>query len=576
MIINSISLRNFKSYGNNLQTIHFSNNGELILLRGENANGKSSLLESIDFSIFNIVRGKNIKRVPNYVLPNRFNKNLEVEIDFNNWVGDNIKINRKLSPKGLKITKNDVDITSGFELMTQSEKDNIIGLEYNTYKSLVSLNLADFANFINLDVEIKRNLLNRLFNLDEFDNYLNITRELLKPLYKQREILENKIFSNESVIETYKNNIENLFEQKSRQNFSLIDKNSIKEKMLGLKSIYDNLKKDIEDLELEIRPLNHSLKNNAKVFESQKNKIFEDDFRLNDLYKKIEIFENGNCPLCGTELNTKKHKLEHEKLNEEYKTLEKEILDLKKIHSELRNDVISKNKDRKDLISQIDDKTIELDRLKAEMNNLKNQYQNQKTGTIYISEINKNIDNVEKENDNAKKEIDSLNIKIKKLEKIIGALSERGIRQGMIETIVRPINEHLAKYLIDLESTHTVKLNNQFDASIKDRYEDVHIETLSTGEARKINISIALSYMEMILGMNKKTNILFMDEVFASVDPDNINLMLKVLKKFSTRNKINVIIVNHSNFDMTNFDRVIKIYKEYGFSQIKEEEEIKN
>lgn len=66
MIIKSIGIRNFKSYGNNIQTLFFKEKAELILVKGENGSGKSSLLESIDFSLFNIVRGKNSKRVPNY------------------------------------------------------------------------------------------------------------------------------------------------------------------------------------------------------------------------------------------------------------------------------------------------------------------------------------------------------------------------------------------------------------------------------------------------------------------------------------------------------------------------------
>lgn len=40
MIINSISIRNFKSYGNNLQKLSFSKDGSLILLTGQNGNGK--------------------------------------------------------------------------------------------------------------------------------------------------------------------------------------------------------------------------------------------------------------------------------------------------------------------------------------------------------------------------------------------------------------------------------------------------------------------------------------------------------------------------------------------------------
>jgi len=40
MIIKEISIRNFKSFGNNLQTIKFGEDGQLILLCGKNGHGK--------------------------------------------------------------------------------------------------------------------------------------------------------------------------------------------------------------------------------------------------------------------------------------------------------------------------------------------------------------------------------------------------------------------------------------------------------------------------------------------------------------------------------------------------------
>ena len=85
MIIKSISLKNFKSFGNNKQTVEFdTTTGNLILLSGQNGAGKSSFQQSFDFSVFGIVRGKNGKRVPQTILPNRINKNLETEIEFIN------------------------------------------------------------------------------------------------------------------------------------------------------------------------------------------------------------------------------------------------------------------------------------------------------------------------------------------------------------------------------------------------------------------------------------------------------------------------------------------------------------
>ena len=105
MIINDIGLKNFKSYGNNMQKVYFKE-GELILLSGDNESGKSTLIESIDFTIYGIVRGKNKSKITLAKLPNRQNKNLETEINFINDDGDKVLIKRKLEPTSFEIFKN--------------------------------------------------------------------------------------------------------------------------------------------------------------------------------------------------------------------------------------------------------------------------------------------------------------------------------------------------------------------------------------------------------------------------------------------------------------------------------------
>jgi len=565
MIINSIALRNFKSYGNNLQKLTFSEEGSLILLTGTNGNGKSSLLESIDFSLFSIVRGKNTKRVPNYILPNRTNKNLETEIDFVNWNNDNVVINRKLTPKGFKISINGADRSDRYEVMQQQEKDDIIGIEYNTYKSLVSLNLADFANFINLDTDTKKKLLNKLFNIDEMDSYLSIAKELLKNSYKRKEKLESLILNNTNTIGTYKNNVQIILE-----NSGSIDKQKIKEEINEYKTEFIPLKNDINDLKEIVRGLSPEIRSKSDIYNIKKNKITEDEFLLGELSKKIDIFKEGSCPFCGSVLTDDFHDKELKKLLQEYEEAKNSLIDLKKSYNEVRIEVSAKVDERKQVMNELNSKEIRFDYLKDKIKDLRNEY-DRNTDSVSIVELNRNVELLENENIKYSKAFDKLGEKIVKQEKLVELLSEKGIRRGIIKTVVDPINEHLAKYLIDLESMFNVRLDDNFDAIIKERFiDDIHVESLSTGEARKINVAIALSYMEMVISMNKRTNILFMDEVFASVDDENVDLILKVLRNFSKRNKMNVIIATPLTFDVVHFDRVIRMEKVNGYSMIRE------
>jgi len=103
---------------------------------------------------------------------------------------------------------------------------------------------------------------------------------------------------------------------------------------------------------------------------------------------------------------------------------------------------------------------------------------------------------------------------------------------------------------------------------------EIHPESLSMGESKKINIAIALSYLKLILKF-RKLNILFLDEVFSSMEPDNVEYTLKVLKKFTKEFNLNIIILDPKVYftdtsDFSHFDRIIKIYKKMTFSTIEE------
>jgi exonuclease SbcC len=191
MIIKKLKFKNIKSYGNKIQEITFDDKGGLVLLTGTNGSGKSSIMEAIDLVIFNQVRGKESSKIPLKNFPNRLNNNLEVEIEFFNYNNDFIKMKRLVSPNDFEIVVNSEPYTERFKILTDTEKENIIGFNYQTFKSFISMSMNDFLNFIHLKPEDKRNLLNRLFNLDDIDDYLSITKEFINQ--NKKEVLnENK------------------------------------------------------------------------------------------------------------------------------------------------------------------------------------------------------------------------------------------------------------------------------------------------------------------------------------------------------------------------------------------------
>jgi DNA sulfur modification protein DndD len=574
MIIKSITLKNFKSFGNNKQTLTFNTvTGDLILITGKNGNGKSSLQQSIDFSLYGIVRGKNGKRVPQSILPNRINKNLETEIEFINNKSNEILIQRNLEPNSAKILINNVDET---KKVKKDDLINILGFDFETYKSIISMSVSDFANFIDLTPEEKRNIINKLFNLQDLDNYLSLCNGKIK------QFSEEKLKIN-SILETNKQTIQTL-----NQNIITIKRSGIEDKQKEIENLKierDSKKVPGQKLKQEIESLNPKLINLEKQKQDLENRrnittneIFELKVELKNLEDKINVYKSGICPICDSDLKDTNHQHNFNDILEKQKNLLARYKDLEKTKNEL--------------LLNITQLSNEKDSLQRQKNNLTNQYNNivsdfkiisrrieelsvDTKNDISIDELTKNITELKQKNNDYINKIEHLNNSIRIHEDLKEIFSIKGVRKNIIKNIVKPINVYLQDILNELKSLYNIKIDEEFNVNIFERLIDVHPESLSTGEGKKINIAIALSYLKLILKF-RKLNVLFLDEVFSSMDPDNVKYALKILKDFTKEYNINIIILdpniylNDNSMELDYFDRIIKMEKKLNFSIINE------
>jgi DNA repair exonuclease SbcCD ATPase subunit len=578
MIIKSITLRNFKSFGNNKQTISFNTtNGDLILISGKNGHGKSSFQQSLDFCSFGIVRGKNGKRVPQSILPNRINKNLETEIEFINNLSDTIKIQRNLEPTNAKIFINDLDETKKFKNLKKEERDKIIGFDYETYKSFISLSVSDFANFIDLSPEEKRNIINKLFNLQDLDNYLSLSNGLIKQKNDEKLKYETIIETNKKTIEALNQNIINI------KRSGVIDKQKEIQNLENLKNSkrepYIKLKKDLAEIDIKIKELELERQDYDNQRHNIYNDILEIKVEIKNIEEKIGIYSSGFCPLCNTNLIDDTHLHDLSDLNSKQSDLNSKgnKLEEKKNSILLKLTQISNQKDsllkRKSSINtEFNNLTYELKSITSKIAILKEE-----KNEISVDEIIKNINELKTKNIENTNKINEINNKIKIYEELKDVFSNKGVRKSIIKNIVKPINVYIKDILDELKSPYDIKIDEEFNVNIFERLTiDVHPESLSMGESKKINIAIALSYLKLILKF-RKLNILFLDEVFSSMEPENVEFTLKVLKNFTREFKLNIIILDPkvyftdtSNFGFNYFDRIIKINKKMSFSTIEE------
>lgn len=583
MIIKSISIKNFKSFGNNTQTVFFSTStGELILLSGENGAGKSSLQQSIDFSLFGIVRGKSGKKVKQSILPNRINKNLETNINFINNSSNDICIQRGLEPTLNKLIINNSDDKKVAKSYT---KEDLIGFDYDTYKNFISMSVSDFANFIDLNQEDKRNIINRIFNLKDLDNYLSLCNAKIKQYNDEIVKYSTIIQTNTQTIESLNRNIVSI------QNVDLYDKerelSKLEEEKESKRDPYISLKKKIESYQPIMIELDAKLLELNEQKNINNNKIIEIRIEIKSLNDKIRIYKSGSCPTCNSDLKDHNHLnilteiiSKSEELTNQYTKLEskntKLTLKINKISTE-RNNIL---KEKSTTTTDYNNIIYDLKNISKKISELK-EYNNSNEN-ISIIELSKNIKDLKNKNTENKNKIDKLNNEIKIYDELKLVFSNNGIRKNIIRNITKPLNIHLKDMLIDLKSPYNIKIDDDFNVNIYERFLlNVDPESLSVGESKKVNIAIALSYLKLILKY-RKLNIIFLDEVFSSMEPEHVELALKVLKDLTKEFNLNIIILDpnvyfrdSSSFGYNYFDRIIKITKNLNFSTINEES-IKN
>ena len=522
----------------------------------------STIKRVLELCAFNKVQGEKGKRIALTKLPNRRNGALYAGIFFKNFKNQTVSKKIYIQPNDFEMFVDNEDYSKKFKNLTEKQREEIIGYNPDVFKSFISLNINDFKNFISLSTEDKENLLNKLFNLTEFDSLLSIVKEIDKNNQKLIDNYENLIYENNDEIDDFRKILLTIKSNKEKTKDEKL--NELKEQILSKKPRYDELtnliNKSVE--ESENNKIKYGkLKTITNNKESEQNKI---ELRIDDLKIKIKHFESGICPICETDLkdNTHIHKLDDYKNELSIKQEEYNKCD-KFLEQCFLEDVKLNNKNR-ELFLIIQKNNEELNQLKIELATLNKQFKELKeTEDKNSTELDDKIKVLINKNKELSYNLDGLNKKKETYKILIDLFSVDGIRKNMIKNIIKPINKNLNTILNLLDSEYKAVLDENFDAKI---YEldilEISAETISKGEDKKINIAIALSYLKTILE-KRHCNLMFLDEIFDGVDSDNRDLMLNVLKDFSREYKVNIIVIYHdSNIKMNIFDKIIKVKKD--------------
>jgi DNA repair exonuclease SbcCD ATPase subunit len=561
MIIEEIGIRGYKSFGNNEQVLKISTDkGQLILLVGKNGNGKSSLLESFEYTLYGKVKsGKTKKWHKLSTLPNRINGELLNRIKFQSS-GTEVEIRRGIGPGVLDLIENGVVNERAGKANIDEKIEKYIGMDIETFKSFISMSINDFKNFISLTNEEKQLLLDKLFNLE----VINILNSILKDINKNNKIrmasLDSEIKTLDDSIDSIKKSIEKAIEREKENIQSEIDE--LMTEMNSKKDEYKILKEKVEKIKEKENELIEEL-------DSEKRQYINTQNDIKNVQREIDLYDSGKCPTCRTDFNSDhfislRQTLVEKKegFNSVLKEIENNIKSIKEKQTKLKT--LSEK-----ITTSFNDLNYLLKNYKSQIDKLQIKKKNESGGdSINIQEFQNTIIELDDKKSISKEGSTICKEKEMYYKELNRILSEDGVKKAIISGIIKPINHFISENIKKMILPFDVKLDETFTAEIKSLGSVIEHDTLSTGETKKINIAILIAYLKLIR-TKKHINILFLDEVFSSIDLEGIDSILLLLKSFANDYNINIFVVHHAILSEEMFDRILKINKEV-FTSIEE------
>jgi DNA repair exonuclease SbcCD ATPase subunit len=552
MKIKTIEWKNFGSYGNNTQRIVFDENqGNFYLVLGGNGAGKSTMSDVIKFGLYGKVDNKKLRD-----LPNRFNNALSVKIVVEKNPTTIATIERGIAPNFFRLYINGVEYDqAGKKNMQEFLEEEILGVPYYVFNNMVSLSINDFKSFINMGVHDKRMIIDRLFGLEVLGAIKWKVRYQIKAMKEHIDMIDTEISVIERNVASSLQELENLNEK--LKTASEEKKKDLSEKVEKLNEFIQSAKEKIGQIVDKSKEVDEAARQWEELINGHKTEIHV-------CTEKIRLYEAGKCPTCEADLTTDHHK-------------------------SMLQDYIKRDEEARSAIEKIKEKITELNQRRDKIRDVYNDLNTKKTSAstqiqTYSQELGKlNENNASDEqtqslqniiDDNTEKKKDAIHRKgleekkanfYKIIEDIFG---DKGVKISALKRILPVLNAEIRKVLHDLNMDYRVSFNEEFEVDIQHLGFRVSPEQLSTGERKKVDFAALIALIRLMKTKFAGLNLIYLDEIFSSIDSDGIHHILKVLHKTCRELNLNIFVINHSQLPTEIFDYRAEITKNNGFSNL--------
>ena len=399
----------------------------------------------------------------------------------------------------------------------------------------------------------KKRIIDKIFGFSIINEMAESVKEKRKGIIEEIRTYEDEIRTlNESIGSVY-DKIEQIELLTAEKDASKVKK--LKEDLISLNENRKKLNTFTQSTKIKLEELDNDSKNKSKDYSSIGNKI-------TNIKNDLKLFENSTCPTCTAPLTSDFH-LDIKKEKEESLTSLNEQYELIKT---AYDDSVTKLNDLRIKGRQIH---VKAGQLETHMENIKSKLieladKDESDSSTNLKQLVKDFGTRKTEKTTGKLKSEGEDYYLTILENLMG---ENGIKNLAVRSILPSFNNHILLMGREMGIPFGIRFNEKFFCNLHHLGTEISPKTLSTGERKKVDFVIIMALMKMIKVRFPSLNILFLDEIFSSIDSDGVHHIINILHNTIQDIGLNTFVINHTVLPSEYFDKKLEITKDGGFSE---------
>lgn len=472
--------------------------------------------------------------------------------------------------------QDDSDVT----LSTNKETDNkildIIGISFDTFLNSIMFSPERVNSFISGTDKQRKEILEELTNTNIYKQAESLVKEDYKSIFSDTKILQSRLEKlnvvksyNDSAEQSYKNAVDFWNSQCDSLKKSIAQYSESKKpdcNLEVLKTASEQAKHALDELatvdyQNELNELNNA-KYQFMEHKKQYEQVYEETSQLYKQYNDVLHSDSPVCVTCGSKLDDKHRKTE-------LYNLQQKMVQNKQVLDKLKPVLIDEQHHFREAKRAYQTKYDEYTQLASKRKNLTQHYTEVYTQYSQARQAHNKYLQDQQLLDKAKKDYASIIVqkptkpqletfdhdtytklseqianntdKLNKLDNLKKVYSDKGVKASALSLVIPYINTKLDSYLrtltdntmtAHLTSTTTTKSgkqNAQIGLVIDSNTSGNDYHELSSGEKRKIGISLNLAFMDYLKSQIGGLNVAVFDELFENLDNVGTNAVVSLL-----------------------------------------------